>query len=157
MTREIIVAVTTNIESQEFRRCYGEEKGLPPEHPRAGSSDDVEGIFAFLHELLGPIFGEKEFHDAMPKVMLEYTKKCDPELPFYHYTGVNERFKSGNLCSFNQPSEHAERLDVVKISRRADPGVFVVNRAIIPQRGQLTVRAAHFRPAEELPPPPPAP
>ena len=44
------MAVTTNIESQEFRRRYGEEKRLPPEHLRAGSTDDVEGIFAFLHE-----------------------------------------------------------------------------------------------------------
>ena len=153
-TREIIVAVTTNIESQEFRRCYGEEKGLPPEHPRAGSTDDVEGIFAFFHELLGPLFDEKAFHDALPKVMLEYTKKCDPELPFFHYTGVNERYDSGLLPSFNQPSGQTERLDVVRISRRADPGLPVINRAIIPQKGQLTVRAAHFRPAEELPPPP---
>lgn len=156
MTRELVVAITTNIESQEFRRRYGEEKGLPAEHPRAGSTDDVEGIFAFFHELLGPIFDEKAFHDTFPKVMLEYTKKCDPDLPFYHYTGVNERFNSGLLPSFNQPSEHGhgERLDQVQISRRADPGVFVANRAVIPQRGQLTVRAAHFRPAEDLPPPP---
>ena len=155
MTREVIVAITTNIESQEFRRRYGEQKGLPPEHPRAGSTDDVEGIFAFFHELLGPIFDEKAFHDALPKVMLEYTKKCDPDLPFFHYSGVNERFNAGCLPSFNQPSGGTERLDRVQISRRADPGVFVANRAIIPQRGQLTVRAAHFRPAEDLPPPPP--
>ena len=67
----MVVAVTTNIESQEFRRCYGEEKWLRPEHPR-GKSTDVEGIFAFLHELLGLIFDEKAFHDAFPKVMLEY-------------------------------------------------------------------------------------
>ena len=148
------MAVTTNIESQEFRRCYGEEKVLPPEHPRAGSSDDVEGIFAFLHDLLGQVFDENDFHDAMPKVMLEYTKKCDPELPFYHYTGVNERFKSCCLPSFNKPSKHKERLDVVTISRRADPRVFVANRAVIPQRGQLSVRTAQFRPAEDLPLPP---
>ena len=86
------MALTTNIESQEFRRRYGQEKRLPPEHPRAGLTDDVEGIFAFLYELLGLIFNEKAFHNAFPKVMLEYTKKCDPDLPFYHYTGVNERY-----------------------------------------------------------------
>lgn len=66
------MAVTTNVESQEFRRRYGEEKLLSPEQPRAGSTDDVEGIFAFLHELLGLIFDEKAFHDTFPKVMLEY-------------------------------------------------------------------------------------
>lgn len=154
LTREVIVALTTNIESQEYRRRYGRERGLPPEHPRAGSTDDVEGIFAFLHELLGKIFDEKAFHEVFPKVMLEYTKKCDPDLPFYHYTGVNGRFNDGVLPSFNVPSGGIERLDRVVISRRADPGVFVANRAAIPQRGQLTVRSAHFRPAENLPPPP---
>ena len=80
LTREVVVAITTHIESQEFRRHYGEEKLLPPEHPRE------------------------------------------------------------------------ERLDRVTISRRADPGVFVANRAVIPQRGQLTVCAAHLRSAENLPP-----
>ncbi|CAB4001791.1 Hypothetical predicted protein [Paramuricea clavata] len=68
-TREVVVALTTNIESQEFRRRYGLEKGLLPEHPRAGSTDDLEGIFSFLHGLLGPIFDEKDFHDAFPKVI----------------------------------------------------------------------------------------
>jgi hypothetical protein len=155
LTREVIVALTTNIESQEFRRRYGQHKGLPPEHPRAGSTDDVEAIFAFLHELLGKTFDEKAFHEAFPKVMLEFTKKCDPNLPFYHYTGVNERYNAGLLPCFNVPSASGvERLDRVVISRRADPGVFVANRAVMPQRGKLTIRSAHFRPAEGLPPPP---
>ena len=29
---------------QEFRQRCGVKKGLPPEHPRAGSTDHVEGI-----------------------------------------------------------------------------------------------------------------
>ena len=128
--------ITTNIESQEFRHQYGEEKGLPPEHPIARSTDDVEAIFS-LHELLGLIFDEKAFDDAFPKVMLEYTKKCDPDLPFYHYTGGNERYNPGCLPSFNTPSgSRLERLDRVIISRRSDPGVFVYDRASIPQQGQ---------------------
>lgn len=87
---------------------------------------------------------------------LNMTKKCDPDLPFYHYAGVNEQLHSGCLPSFNQPKANGEeRLDRATISRRADPSVFVANRAVIPQRGQLTVRAAHFRPAENLPPAPP--
>ena len=129
--------------------------GLPPEHPRAGSTDAVEAIFTFLHELLEFIFDEKAFHDAFPKVILEYTKKCDPDLPFFHYTGVSERFHFGNLPSLNVSSSRSEeRLDRVTISKRADLGVFVANRAVIPQRGQLTVRTAYFRPSEGLPPAP---
>ena len=38
----------------------------------------------FLQGLLGPIFDEKAFHDVFPKVISEYTKKCDPDLPFYY-------------------------------------------------------------------------
>ena len=39
-------------------------------HDMAGSTDDTEGIFAFLHGLLGPIFYEKDFHYAFPKSYL---------------------------------------------------------------------------------------
>ena len=49
-------------------------------------------FFAFMHEPLGGISDEKEFHDAFPKVLLEYTKRCEPDLPFHHYTGGNERY-----------------------------------------------------------------
>jgi hypothetical protein len=125
--------------------------GLEPEHPRAGSSDDVEGIFALPYGMLGSIFDEKAF----PKVINEYTKQCDPHLPFYHYTGSNDRINDGKMASFNVPSASGvEWLDRVRISRRADPGVFVANRAVIPQHGKLTIRAAQFKPAESLPPPP---
>jgi len=58
------------------------------------------------------------------------------------------------IPSFNKPPADDECLYWVFISRKADPGVSVANRAVIPQRGQLTVCAAHFRPAEDFPPPP---
>ena len=144
---------------QEFRRRYEVENGLLPKHPRAGSTDDVEGIFAFLHGLLGSIFDEKDFHDAFPKVIAGYTKKFNLDLPFYYYTGANDRYKDDSLQSFNVPSSSGvEQLDRVRISRRANPGVFEANRAVILQRGQPSVRThSNFKPAESLPPPPPAP
>ena len=119
----------------------------------AGSTDDVEGIFAFLHGLLGPIFDEKDFLDAFPKAIAEYTKPCDRDLPFNYYIGANYRYQDGSLQSFNVPSSSGvERLDRVCISRRADPGGFVANRAVIPQLGQLSVTTTHFKPTESLPP-----
>ena len=39
-------------------------------HDMVGSTDDAEGTFAFLHVLLGPIFHEKDLHDAFPKSYL---------------------------------------------------------------------------------------
>lgn len=73
--------------------------------------------------------------------MNEFNKRIDPDLPFYYWTGVNEHFHLKALPSFNDPSPAGiERLDRVIISRRADAGVFVANRAFLPQRGSLTVR-----------------
>ena len=62
-------------------------------------------------------------------------------------TGPND---DGSLASFNIPSSTGEeRLDRVRISRRADPGVFVASRAVIPN----VVNKCVFKPAESLPPP----
>ena len=40
---ETVIAVTTNIESMELRRCQNDDIGYV-EHPRAGTTDDVEAI-----------------------------------------------------------------------------------------------------------------
>jgi hypothetical protein len=118
------------------------------------STDDVEGFFSLLHELLGPIFDLKQFYDELPKILNEFTKRIDPELPFFYWTGANARFRNFALPSFNVPSgpDIMERLDRIIISRRGDPGVFVSNRASLPQRGQLTVRAKFHREPIALPP-----
>ena len=54
-----------------------------------------------LHSCMGLIFDEKDFHDAFPEVIAEYTKKCDPDLAFNYYTGANDRYKGDSLQSFN--------------------------------------------------------
>lgn len=154
MTRELIVGLVANLESRELRRTEYACRGLPPEHPRASSTDDVEGFFALMHELLGPIFDLKQFYDQLPKIINEFAKRVDPELPFYYWTGHNARYRDIALPSFNVPSGHGavERLDRVILSRRGDPGVFVANRASLPQRGKLTVRATFHRAPVALPP-----
>ena len=52
-----MIAVTTNIESMEFRRYQNAEIGYE-EHPRTGTTDDVEAIIPFLHRMLGVVFIE---------------------------------------------------------------------------------------------------
>ena len=44
-SRETVIAVTSNNESMEFRRCQNGEVGYE-EHHRAGITDDVEAIIA---------------------------------------------------------------------------------------------------------------
>ena len=85
--------------------------------------------------------------------MNEFNKRIEPDNPFYYWTGVHERYQLKALPSFNGASlSGIERLGSVIISRRADPGIFVANRAHFPQRGSLTVRATFHAVSEALTP-----
>ena len=50
-----MIEITTNIESQELRRCENEAIGYP-EHPRAGGTDDLETFFSLTHRYIGNVF-----------------------------------------------------------------------------------------------------
>ena len=39
---------------------YNRENGIPPEHPRASTSDDVECFFSVLRDMVGKDFTRKE-------------------------------------------------------------------------------------------------
>ena len=97
---------------------------MPPENPRASTTDDIEGMIALFHGLLGPIFDLKAFKQEFPKIMNDFSKWIDPDIPFYYWTGIHERFHLKALPSFNEPSQSGIGcLDRVVISCRADPGV----------------------------------
>lgn len=59
-SRETVVEVTTNIESQELRCTQNREIGYE-EHPRAAETDDLESYFCIAHWDLGQIFTLKMF------------------------------------------------------------------------------------------------
>lgn len=67
-SRETVIAVTTNIESMEARRQCNGLIGYE-EHPRAGSTDDVEAFFALVHRFLGNTFTLKQFKYAWQKLV----------------------------------------------------------------------------------------
>lgn len=67
-SRETVIAVTTNIESIEYRRRENRVIGYE-EHPQAGTSDDVEAIIALFHCYLGLIFTVKDFKACWRKVV----------------------------------------------------------------------------------------
>lgn len=67
-SRETVIAIVSNIESMEYRRRESLVIGHE-EHPRAGSTDDVEAFFALLHRFLGNIFTLKEFRTMWRKVV----------------------------------------------------------------------------------------
>lgn len=59
-TRETLSALVVDIESREWRRRYNKENNIPPEHPRASTTDDVECFFSVLRDMVGRDFTHKE-------------------------------------------------------------------------------------------------
>lgn len=59
-SRETLIALIANIESREWRREYITKHSLPPEHPRASTTDDVECFFSLLRDSVGKGFTLKE-------------------------------------------------------------------------------------------------
>jgi hypothetical protein len=153
LTREVVVALVANIEGFLQRALNYTTRGIKQANPRSGTSDDVEGLFSTIREMVGQEFGMKQFYDSYPKILAEYEKKLNPDLPFYYWTGCHLRYRDIPLPDFDKPGHcDTERLDSVKISRRADPGAFVSNRASMPQHKSLTVRAKFHKAPEILPP-----
>ncbi|XP_072043005.1 uncharacterized protein [Amphiura filiformis] len=78
-SRETIIEVITNISSQEFRR---QQPDLPPEHPRAGTTDIVEAGFATLRlpleERASP--SNNSAHIGSPTAIYEITFNGSPDL-----------------------------------------------------------------------------
>ena len=90
--------------------------------------------------MLGDVFGMKSFLDSYQKILNEFCKRINPELPFYYWSGKKTRFSEIALPSFNTLSASGvERFNEVKISTRADPGVFHANHASLPQCGLKSV------------------
>ena len=56
LTRETAVGLVANLTSLELHREEYILRGLPPEHPRSGTSDDVECFISVLHKMLGEYF-----------------------------------------------------------------------------------------------------
>ena len=67
-SRETIVEITTNVESQEYRRRENHIIGYA-EHPRAGGTDDLENFFSIIHRILGSIFTVKQFKEVWNQVV----------------------------------------------------------------------------------------
>jgi len=158
-SRETLVELTTNIESQEHRRRMNSVLGYP-EHPRAGVTDDLETLFAMFHRYLGPVFTLKQFKEMWPKIVREFTKRMDKDLPFYYWT-INERFTDEELPSFDECPDldddvgqrnHPLRLHRLRINNREDGSVLVPARAVLPARHRGTLRQRLHRPETGAPP-----
>lgn len=66
-SRETLVEVTTNIESQELRRNQNAALGYA-EHPRASTTDDVECFFSMCHRYMGETFTTRDLKYRFKKI-----------------------------------------------------------------------------------------
>ena len=60
LTRECLIAVTADIETRNYRQLFNRNHGIPPEHPRSSTTDDVECFFSVLRDIVGKDFTLKQ-------------------------------------------------------------------------------------------------
>ena len=108
-SRETIIKLATNIEFLEYLAANNK----PPEHPRASTTDDVECFFSVLRDSVGKDFTLKKFNITTciqtcalfqfgwRRVVHEFAKRLDPDLPFYHYTSSRTRIYEGEMPDFD--------------------------------------------------------
>ena len=145
-----MAAVITNIEGREWVRRLNLDGA--PEHPRASTSDDVECFFSMLRDAIGLNFTTKQVFYSFRKVTLEFTKRLDPDLPFYYHTSSHTRYHEGPLANFNEATGKKQKLG--RAPRREVRAAFASRRAMLPVQGSLSIRTQfHNRPLD-LPPPP---
>ena len=82
-SKETLVALITNIEGREWQRRDNIMNGRKPEHPRASSTDDVECFFSVMRDSIGRNFTTNEVKLGFSKICAEFTKRLDPNLPFF--------------------------------------------------------------------------
>ena len=98
----------------------------------------------------GDTFTLKVFKSGWRKIVREFCKKLDPNIPFYYWTR-NERFKIENP-SFDENNGQDRRLHVVRHNQREDSNIFTAGRSFLPARNKQSIRQRLFRLDVGLPP-----
>ena len=80
---------------EELWRLEYQHQGFSPEHPRASSTDDVEGFIAILHDQLGDAFDNKA--SQQPQFAMNLVKKNWSRPAFYYWTGHRQRYSDDPL------------------------------------------------------------
>ena len=157
-SRETLIAVTTDIESREQRRVTNMEEGLPPEHPRASTTDDVECFFSMLRDYVGKHFTVRQVQLEFRKMSLEFMKRMDPDLHFYYFTSAHDCFHEGPLPDFDQPRPREKKSSQnpreMRVPQRDQLGSLITGRASMVTPGALSTRVKFHQVPVDLPPPP---
>ncbi len=67
------MAFLANVESREWRQAFNIiREGIPPEHPRSSTTDDVECFFSVLRDTVGKHFTLKEVRSNLSKILRNF-------------------------------------------------------------------------------------
>ena len=156
-TRETLIGIIANVESQELVRQKRAQLQIPPEHPRSSSTDDVECFFSVMRDLVGKSFVLRKVWDEWRKINEEYSKRLNRSLPFYYHSAAHDRFYEGDKPQFNKPRSTTTRLEQARPARREMGALHAIGRASIvsnPVRGSQHIRQKFHNLPVPLPQPP---
>ena len=150
-TREIVIALTTNIESVEWKRREYSALQRPMENPRSSTTDDVECMFSIMRDLTGKHFTLREAKYTWRKVCIEFLKRLDPDIGFYYFTSSHDRFYEGERPHFDEKTT-TTRERTKRVRRREQPSNLMFGRATLSAPGSRSTRMTFHNLPLELPP-----
>ena len=154
-SKETLVALITNI-GREWQLRDNIMNGRKAEQPRASNTDDVECFFSVMRDSIGRNFTTKEVKLGFRKICAKFTKRLDPNLPFFYHTSSHTRYYEGPLPEFSEPGKKTSRKRK-RVPRREQPAAFAPRRATMPVTGSLSVRPQFHNLPLGLPPLPTGP
>ena len=113
-SRETLIAVITNIEGCEFHRRQRTNNKQTLEHPRASSTDGIECFFSMMRDVIDQNFTTKEVKFGMRKIISQFVKRVDPDLPFYYHSSFHTRFYEGSHPEFDKKSDKQQKEKIAK-------------------------------------------
>lgn len=113
-SRETLIAVITNIEGCEFHRRQRTNNKQTLEHPRASSTDSIECFFSMMRDVIDQNFTTKEVKFGMRKIISQFVKRVDPDLPFYYHSSFHTRFYEGSHPEFDKKSDKQQKEKIAK-------------------------------------------
>ena len=156
-TRQILIGVVTTIESREQKRLWNASNGIPPENPRASTTDDVECFFSTMRDAVGKNFTLKQVKPEMRKICKEFAKRQDSKLPFFYFTSAHGRFSEGERPNFNRGKEGKRNPRQMHPRRRELAGGLAPSRVTLAVHGSVSKRMQFHNIPVNLPPPPGTP
>ena len=149
-TRETVYALTTGIESVEWKRREYVGLGCKPQNPLSSTTDDVECMFSIMRDLTGKHFTLREARYTWRKSCIEFAKRLDPDIGFYYFSSSHDRFYEGERPHFDEMP--VKKVTKKGVRTREQPAKLMFGRVTLPTPGACSTGMEFHNIPLELPP-----